>query len=366
MSKTVISLEKAVTLLSLPVQTGCNSAYMLCPKCAQQHTSKRKTLNLNYEKGVFRCARCDFAGGTYDFIAFYTGWPENSVEKNIRAGKLANYVPTETDIRDSNDVDRMPISDLASLKQRHATYSTMLGMLDLAPEHRDALKRRGLTDADIDRVQFRSLQRFVDPRVLAKRLIERGLDLRGVPGFGLDAAGQWRVATFLDSGFLIPLRNGADMIQGFQIRFDHPNDKTPKYGYFTSAGMVGGASCSGWCSWSGDNLTVRAQKDPFDVILIEGPLKAIIVNALSGHNMLAVPGVSTLGKAAKALSSMKDLGLGTVYVAYDMDSYTNQEVAKALRKLNTMLDNEHISHRTMVWDPAFKGLDDWMCAKAGK
>lgn len=367
----LLDLATAVKLLGLRVDgpdsesvaTDCATVNMLCPACSSSHVSRRRTLNLNYEKDAFRCPRCGFAGHTYDLISYYTGWPMQDVESRIRAGKLAGFTPTHNQMQSASTNDPHPRetkeSELAPLKRRHLAYSEMLSLLELSTLHRANLKARGLKDNDIDEIGFKSLQRYVDPAVLASKLIAKGHDLRGIPGFGIAKDGRWRVSQPIDGGFLIPLRNGSGLIQGFQIRFDHPNDRTPKYGYFTSTGMPGGTSCSSWCCWAGESLALNGAK-PFNVILTEGPLKAYIVNRLTAHNVLAVPGVNALGKAAQALKSMKAMGLANVQIAYDMDCFSNVEVAKSLDRLCSMLDEAKIPHNTLMWDPSFKGLDDWI------
>ena len=236
----------------------------------------------------------------------------------------------------------------------------MLSMLELSEQHHDALIRRGLDDKAIEEIGFKSLPRFMSPTVIPSKLIARGFDLRGVPGFGIGKNNAWQISRQPDGGFLIPNRNGTGLIQGFQIRFDHPSDRIPKYGYLTSKGMQGGTKCGTWCCWVGEDLTKHDPTIPFDVILIEGPLKAYIVNHLTGHNIISVPGVNALKKVPSALQSMVEFGLHKVMIAYDMDSETNEDVARQLNRLREILDNLNIKHATMKWDAKYKGLDDWM------
>jgi len=84
------------------------------------------------------------------------------------------------------------------------------------------------------------------------------------------------------------------------------------------------------------------------------------VNDITGCNVISVPGVSALKKVPAALQSMVQFGLREVLIAYDMDSDTNKDVRAQLERLREILDNINIKHRTMRWDPAYKGLDDWL------
>jgi len=366
-SKPIITLAKAVELLGLRfegdggerIPTDVSDINILCTKCSQRHESRRKTLNLNFDENVFCCARCGFGGGVYKLVAYYTGWPEKEVANRIRKGELANFVPSETAADDESEA--VDVSNrgrlLAPIGKRDAAYRALLSNLSLSPEHKRDLLRRGLTESDIQRIGFKSVSRFMDPTSLTKKLVTAGIDLRGVPGFGISSSGDWTMARLPDSGYLIPICNGAGLIQGFQIRFDHQSDTIPKYGYFTSRGMaVGGTRCLPWCNWVGDDT----KNGPFDVIIIEGPLKSYIVNAITGANLLAVPGVSALKQLPRPLQELAERGMRRVYIAYDMDSYENKDVAAQLNRLREVLDVLHIEHRTLSWNTKYKGLDDYV------
>lgn len=367
----IISMAKAVELLGIrvygkdgdAVPTDVADINVLCPKCGAEHSNRRLTLNIDFAENVFSCPRCGFSGGVYHLISFYTGWPVRNVEGCIRAGKLQNFKPNENisnlDIS-SASVSRTEMSPLAPIKQRNEVYRALQDMLTLSATHHDNLRSRGLSEAAIQRIGFRSYPKYLSANVIPQRLINKGLDLRGVPGFGINENGEWSLARLPDSGFLIPNFSGDGRIQGYQVRFDHPNASIPKYGYLTSKGMRAGTKCETWCCWSGRNFATDPTPNPFDVILIEGPLKALIVNDITGCNAISVPGVSALKKVPAALQSMVQFGLREVLIAYDMDSDTNKDVRAQLERLREILDNINIKHRTMRWDPAYKGLDDWL------
>lgn len=367
----IISLAKAVELLGLTVDpdygreavpTDVSDINILCPKCSGRHERHRLTMNLNFEENVFSCARCHFSGGVYKLVSYYTGWPEREVPERIKKGELANYIPAEHSTLEDKYVDNVSNYGrlLAPISNRDKVYRTLLEHLTLSPDHEDDLLRRGLSKLDIERIGFKSLSRFMDPIRITKRLVTEGVDLRGVPGFGITSSGSWSMARLPDSGYLIPIKNGVGLIQGFQIRFDHPSGTIPKYGYFTSKGMSsGGTRCQPWCNWVGSDLS-KSNNAPFDVIIIEGPLKSYIVNALTGANLLAVPGVSALKNLPSTLQEMAERGMQRVYIAYDMDAYENEDVANQLNRLRCVLDTLHIDHRTMVWNEEYKGLDDYI------
>lgn len=369
MSKTkapLITMSAAVSALGLRIAgdgselipTDVTDINIMCPECASQHSSRRLTMNINFETNVFGCMRCNFNGGVHKLVSYYTGWPIDEVPDRIRNGELGTVNAQAGKDHEVSKIESVQM--LAPLKQRHDVYSAMLDLLPLYPVHKKDLICRGLSESTIEGIGFKSYPKYMDPTVIARKLTEAGLDLRGVPGFGINAKGNRCMATLADGGYLIPVRNGSGLIQGFQIRFDHPSDSIPKYGYFTSSKMSGGAKCGTWCAWAGEELEKREDKSPFDVILIEGPLKAYIVNEITGCNVIAVPGVSALKRVPGALQQMVHMGLKTVYIAYDMDSEDNEAVAMQLNRLREILHSLNIKSKTLVWDKDCKGLDDWV------
>lgn len=380
--KSIIRMSKAVELLGLRVDGGgsplvptdLDEVNIMCPCCGKNHSSSRLTLHLDFVEDWFSCPRCNFHGRTYKLISHYTGWPYHEVEDRLRKGELKNYIPSEADGATSEHEQEMAYlrGHMAPTAQRHAVYEAFLGELTLSQEHRDALKKRGLSDEAIDRIGFKTLSRFMQSDVIPQKLVARGLNLLNVPGFGF-WDNRWRLAGRPDTGFLIPSRNAGGLIEGFQIRYDHPSDTIPKYGPLTSTGKDFGTKTVPWVSCVGDDVYARARElaslekagkskkwSPFDVVLIEGPLKAYIVNHITGASVIAVPGVSTLKMVPVALQALSSIGLRCVYIAYDMDSYTNEQVKKQLDRLKETLSKLNIKHYVLQWDKVRKGLDDYV------
>ena len=383
MGESVISLAEAVRLLKVRVDLNAGPLVdttrmtidIMCPCCSPNHHTKRRTLNLDFKKEVFGCNRCDFKGGVYKFIAHYTGWPYNEVANRVKEGQLGQYTPTAAPSESASEPEVH-----ASQKVKNETYNKMLDLMSLSEKHRGDLKKRGLSDKDIDRIGFKSLRRTVDAFGIASRLTTSGYKLEGVPGFCIAQNGKWSLTKVVDDGFLIPLRNAIGSIQGFQIRYDNPSDERhiPKYGYLSSKNYPGGTGCRPWINWVGEDYTDRVKAisagknannqvghfAPFDVVLIEGALKAYIVNAITGVNVIAVPGVNALKDVPRTVKELQTIGLRKVYIAYDMDAETNEQVAKQLDRLKVMLDEVHCPHCTLQWDSRYKGLDDYITSSA--
>ncbi len=339
------------------VPTDVVDVTIMCPCCAPRHNNRRATLNLNFQKGLFNCMRCHFSGKATDLVAYYTGWEQGDVEKRIQAGELGDVKIVSSEAEAALDE---PSKDIAPLKQRHEVYGAMLSLLSLSDTHKDELIRRGLTEEEIIRNGYKSTPVFMGVKAVPQRLGTMGFDLRNVPGFGLNKAGDWEMSR-TTSGFFVPGRNAMHLLQGFQIRADHPTYSTPKYGYFSSRSMPGGAACETWPHWAGPNIGQLATKEKFDIFVVEGWLKGDICHAKTGQNFLCVPGVTALKKLFPALASFrKENLLRNVYIAYDMDAYDNPDVAKQLIGLFYRLVDEGYPVKILEWEKEFKGLDDWL------
>jgi hypothetical protein len=66
----------------------------------------------------------------------------------------------------------------------------------------------------------------------------------------------------------------------------------------------------------------------------------------------------------EALPVLAGLGAERVHVAFDSDWQTNHHVAGALRDLVAELSELGLVVAVDQWDPAFKGLDDYLAARA--
>jgi hypothetical protein len=106
-------------------------------------------------------------------------------------------------------------SPMASVNRRHEVYIALLNELHLTDYHWEKLNRRGLTDAQITELNYKSLP--LERHDIVKSLIESGLKLSGVPGFWLDDS-EIRLAG--QTGILIPVRNLDKAVIGLQIRCD--------------------------------------------------------------------------------------------------------------------------------------------------
>lgn len=332
-----------IPLLGLPTPpAGKNSFNLPCPCCDDK--PKGRHLNINLRKDVFRCPRCGFSGGVLDLYAFYAKIPREKVLEELldRKGKI--FRPQQA---------RLPAVEenpLTGVEERHATYTALLQSLTLASDHRENLLSRGLSPEEIHRLGYKTTP-VLGFASLAKRLREKGLYLAGVPGF-YKSQSQWTLK-IPGRGILIPVRDVQGQIQGLQVRLD--NVEKRKFRWLSSNGLEEGCGAKTWVHLAGEPRPL--------VLLTEGPMKADVIHFLTGQTVLAVAGVNSLSQLKPALEKLQAAGMEKVMTAFDMDYLINPHVRAGQENLAHLLDQCGISYGTYLWDPRYKGLDDyiWGC-----
>jgi hypothetical protein len=240
----------------------------------------------------------------------------------------------------------------------------MLNMLTLSKEHRRHLNEvRGLTDEQIDKLQYRSTPPFYSCKKIARVLREKGCTLEGVPGFYMKD-GEWTVKFYSKTaGILIPVRGIDGLIRGMQIRLDVPikdegadADKSgTKYIWLSSAGKEMGVSSGSPVHFVGDPFA-RA------VYLTEGFLKADVAHFLMNRSFIAIAGVNNTAQLELMFTLLKENGTEIIVEAADMDKFRNENVDRGVSNIYLIAKKCGLELRRLTWNPNYKGIDDWQLA----
>ena len=231
---------------------------------------------------------------------------------------------------------------------RNATYRSLLNKLSLASDHRNNLLARGLSEQVIKDKYYRTTPVFGWQNI-ARKIHDEGLYLSGVPGFYKENDDRWTFAE-VKRGILIPVCDIQGRIQGLQVRLD--NIERRKFRWISSGERQDGCRAEGWTHLAGE---VREE-----IILIEGPMKADIVNYLTGRTVLSVPGVNSLTQLQTTLTELMGLGVKRIMTAFDMDMLKNCHVQSGYRTLLWMLESMGLKFGTYLWNPYYNGLDDYL------
>ena len=158
-----------------------------CPFCG-----KKGKLNVNLQKGVYRCNRCGEAGGKIGLYASVYHLDNGTACEQIKEylGKNSQapaYQVYKKEIESKKEVvNARRAPDLVL----HQTYSELLTMLTLSETHKKKLLERGFSEEEIRKNGYKSTPVF-GFRSLTERLIKAGCTVEGVPGFYQEEDGTW-------------------------------------------------------------------------------------------------------------------------------------------------------------------------------
>lgn len=354
-----IRMRELIDALNIPLKHETRrTAITVCPVCG------REKLAFDFEKDLFNCPACgECGGGVIDAWAVFRGIKgvTQKETRSLAAKDIGEFFdsPAGMEIRRTAPVARneVPLErEIASIEVRDATYRAVLDRLSLSSDHRKDLLRRGFNDEAIEKIGFRSMPES-GLKEFAASLMMNGYVLEGVPGFFKGKDGKWRLIRL--PGLLIPVKNGKDQIEGFQIRTK--NEKA-KYLFLSSPGRQDGTSAKAYAHFADYYGNLEKENR---AIVIEGPLKADLVNYFTGIPVFAVPGVSSTKHFEQILPQIKAQGIRRLDVAFDMDYKSNPYVEKALIRMKRMIIQAGFHCNQLVWDPEYKGLDDYLNAMNG-
>lgn len=339
-------IDQVMDVLGIQHSSGKMQENIPCPFC---DVGKRtKHMNVNYAKDCGHCVSCGAGGGMLDFYIAFTG-----SSSRLEALKEINAALEVDEVKSYKPRAMIPVekSELADVEARNTGLTMFLNSLTLFESHRISLRARGLTDEEIDRNGYKSVPVLsVTDQLRSLRI--KGFVPDGIPGFYQLKNGDWNISK-TGQGIYIPCRDTKGNIQGLQIRLDNTTER--KYIWFSSADKLSGTRAKCFC-----HLTASDNGNIDEVIITEGPLKADVIHKYTGSAVLSVPGVNSLTCLADFLTDLKERGCYNVALAYDMDRVTNPNVQIGLENIKSILDKCGMSHRDLIWNPFYKGYDDYL------
>lgn len=298
--------------------------------CCPLHGEKKSSLTL-FPNNSWYCFGCGKGGSGIDFVI-----ETFEVTHFIAANFIKKYVDSEP-VGPVNTTQPAVASLMANVKYRDKVYQAFLKSLPLLSEHKQDLKRRGLTDNYIRRNQYKSVPWDMSIR---RPLIRKLPNPEGVPGFFLKE-GSWDCIA--PEGYFIPVRTKEGLIQALKIK---ATTGDAKYIWFSSADRERG--CSSGCP---EHYPLGYQ-DIGNVWLTEGPLKADIASSILKTPFAGVGGINAWQGFAENLAKET-----TVLIAYDKEN--NKNVIKAIKDIkNALVDRGHFPKEVKWNKDCGKGIDD--------
>lgn len=371
-----------VVSIDLPDQKRWKAAKgfdMDCPFCM----GKRK-LNVNLEKNLWRCAKCDESGNTISLHAKLANLDNKEAYQDLmrRYKGLPANEKAKIKVMPKPEIEYIPALTLT----RGLFYSAFLDNLSLSEKHRENLIKRGLTDEQIKKFGYKSCPYLVSSIVVKtlnetqiplsmsnaeKMYLEKGqrYQIPGIAGFGNNAH------TSRAAGYFVPVRNKHGEIVRMQIRRDMPDklseeekESFARYITFSSGNEKEGVSSSGvenihYVGFETKSVYIDDYKTPEVVCLTEGALKADVAHSLSGWAFIALMGVSSQAQLIGELEFLKKHGTKKIMICFDADYREKPSVADALKKAKEKIESVGLKYEMVNWDPKYKGIDDFLLAR---
>lgn len=339
------------SLLRIPVPQGRTNFYLPCPICDDNNGRHRGHMNINLQKGVYNCPKCQTSGGIISLYSLFAGVSEKEAYGEI-VEKLHFGGYSEIRPQQQKQIPQIQEQTLIGIEDRDKTYNALLDLLTLDEDHLNDLKRRGLSNAEIEAGKYKTVP-MIGGSSICRKLTELGCYIAGVPGF-YKKSDSWTVAA-AKRGYFIPVRDPIGRIQGLQIRLDDTTDG--KYRWFSSSGYESGTPSECWIHFAGWNREKPQKK----IYLTEGPLKADIAHKyMSRTCFTALPGVSSLSHLDKVIGFWKKTGVENITIAFDMDYLVNPNVQSAKKNLVQVLEQNGFTTEVLTWNPFFNGIDDYL------
>ena len=343
--------------------------YIQCPFC----DSRKKPMNINPIKGVFRCNRCGESGSAVTLYAKAKGIDYDHAKAELKEQGLSQAVTVQNTKKEV---------EIAPLVVRDAMYRSLLSQTTLSIKHRLDLQKRGLSNADIERLGYKTVP-VVGLSTIAEKcfsdmigdvffneeLTANDIHIKMTPGFYKKSSeiGEYALVAKKD-GYLIPVKTFDGKISCFQVRHnplsedatEEEKENYSKYTYLNSSFKSTGVSISG-CE--NIHFTGFNGKIPKEVYLTEGCLKADIASTLSKKAFIAVMGVNNVSQLPNVLKMLKKGGCERINLCFDMDYQDKEQVKKALDTVAKMISKAKLDCKVCKWPSKYKGIDDYCLAK---
>lgn len=373
----IIPILKVSSILGINLQNARTDTVRAreCPFCGS-HTA----FSMSLESNTWHCFACGEKGNSITLFSKVKGVTNKEAYKELQT--LSEEKVTEPEEEKPHQTAK-----------RFDAYAHLLDNLKLSKDHRDNLLTRGLTDEEVVKLNYKTLDipaMSYDGRdALAQKVAdasEKLSEFERIPGFYDFNTDNPKIA-WQPRGILIPVRNIRREIEGFQIRHDSLPDNATKqqkemfhrYGWFTSGDKKTGIRVSGIGNiHHAGNWYYLTQVS--DVYITEGALKSDVASAIldrmqpnKQHLFLGLTGVQNVSQLENELKLLANFNLKKVNLCVDMDYLTNKNVQKALENIKKIITgvcykdingNEiPLTCSVVNWNPEYKGIDDFLQAR---
>lgn len=174
-----------------------NLIYVRCPICS----SRNGAMILNTLNNSYYCKVCESRGyaiGLYARCNYITN--QNAYRRLINEESDMTFSGNQVLTNNKKNIDEVD-----------AVYREFLKLLNLTNNHKNYLVNLGFSEERIKTINFKTIPTKVDYKLkICKILIEKGFELKGIPGFYQDKHFRWTFQSH--NGFFIPIVNNGRIV----------------------------------------------------------------------------------------------------------------------------------------------------------
>ncbi len=334
---------------------------VICPFC------KSERFFANLDGGYGYCQACKTGA---DSPQWYAAMESTFNGRSLTVQEARNEIEEKLGIKDSYNppaeqfqrkgYTKYEEEPLAPIEMRDAVYRAFLYSLKLNDRNKRELIGRGFNEETLESLLYRSFPTWeeADYFGICRKIISMGLNLKGVPGFyQVEKSKSWTFVK-LRPGVIMPSRNENGLIQFLQVRKNEEEieEGDGKCSWFSSAGKLCGTGAQSPVSFSVDFRFSDTERKFMPVLrkavmLTEGTMKADLVHDLEPKfPVISVAGVGNTKYLPGALSFLKERGITSILLAYDMDYRTNPHVKDSMDATRKMIKDAGIEVLEQPWD----------------
>lgn len=350
--------EDVLALLGYSVGNR-SSVYIQCPFCH----SRNKPLNFVLETSQYRCNKNpDHHGNILTFYRDLEGCSDNK-EAYREICKRLNIDAHTYVSHESVEVPEKNVDLPYDIVRTDQAYRKILTKSYLSSKNRKELNARGFSDADLEMLSYKTLPER-DGLEIYQFVQELSIDNpSGIPGFYRSKKGSWMFAHG-KRGVMIPYRDFYGRIQGAQVRKDDDvrqmidGKLENKYSFISARYRREGGAAVQFAHYSGefrvqDDGTKKLYTPNGSLVMTEGGMKIDLFRCLTKQPGIGLPGVNCENVLKRELPIIKENGIHTIYMGFDMDRMTNINVAAALVKIEAAIKEHGLCCKHLQWDTEY-------------
>lgn len=355
-----------------------------CPKCGNGKKISRN-FSVNLDSEVFHCFSCDFGGRfSQNLYAELNNIDRASANKEImsRLGIDTSTAYPKRVRQISEPVASISAdAEIAPVEVRDKVYRTTLRTLALTNKHKEDLLNRGLTEREISELGYKTFPGDDVQTVwkILDALKDNKLDPEGCAGFyRTSKQNKWFCKYPKKDMIMVKYMSFDKKLTGFQMRcndedlrrFDEESQSyvglyPEKYMWWSTKSDNHGVKPAGMIHYACEfekNDKEKWQPKLFEgksgekyMCITEGAMKGDIAHMISGKPFICLPGVSIRRDLEKDLPKLKEIGVTTFIICFDIDQLMNINVLRQADTLAKMLtDNGFKVKNGTIWDITYK------------